>query len=71
MYLASSIFRTAHWGCGVKMMAGVGEVSAETSAGIQEREGELGGPRFTPPLYRQRYEFVLSACRRLQAYRVH
>ena len=47
----------------------VGGASAETGAG-QEREGELGGPQFHPPLYRQRYEFVLSVCRRLQASRV-
>ena len=36
----------------------------------QEKEGELGGPRFNPPLYRQRYEFVVSACKRLKPARV-
>lgn len=34
---------------------------------MQERESDMGGPRFSPPLYKQRYEAVVKACRQLKA----
>lgn len=50
------------------MAEGEGEGAAERCA--LERETEMGGPQFSPPLYRQRYEAVVAACRRLQAAKV-
>lgn len=35
-----------------------------------ENEGALGGPRFCPPLYQQRYSLVISVCRRIRAEKV-
>lgn len=35
-----------------------------------EQESAMGGPQFSPALYRQRYEAVLSTCRRLRAAKV-
>lgn len=35
-----------------------------------EDEAALGGPKFHPPLYKQRYNAVLEVARRLQAKRV-
>ena len=45
-----------------------------TTANIQvrsENEGALGGPTFSPPLYRQRYAAVLDLVREIQPKRVH
>ena len=50
------------------MAEGESEGAVETSA--LERENAMGGPQFNPPLYRQRYEAVTAACRRLQAAKV-
>lgn len=35
-----------------------------------ENEGVLGGPRFCPPLYQQRYSLVISVYRRIRAEKV-
>ena len=37
---------------------------------LQEDEGGLGGPKFSPPLYQQRYAAVVEVARRLQAKKV-
>ena len=50
------------------MAEGEGEGAAERCA--LERESAMGGPQFSPPLYKQRYEAVLAACRRLHAAKV-
>ena len=43
----------------------------EGAQSLLEREGAMGGPQFNPPLYRQRYEAVIAACRRLNAAKVY
>lgn len=45
-----------------------------TTATLQvrnENEGALGGPTFSPPLYRQRYAAALDLVREIQPKRVH
>lgn len=37
---------------------------------LLERGGAVGGPQFSPPLYKQRYNAVLSVCGRLHAAKV-
>lgn len=45
------------------------EVEGELEA-LHEHRGTVRGPQFSPPLYRQRYDAVLSVCRRLHAAKV-
>jgi hypothetical protein len=47
-----------------------GESEGAVGRNALERESAMGGPQFSPPLYRQRYEAVRAACRRLHAAKV-
>ena len=38
--------------------------------GFLEDEGTLGGPKFDPPLYLQRYNAVIEVARKIQARKV-
>ena len=44
----------------------------QTSAAVSssENESSMGGPRFSPPLYSQRYDAVIALCRKLRAKKV-
>ena len=46
------------------------EGELEAGGDVLENESALRGPQFNPPLYVQRYEAVLAACKQLQAAKV-
>ena len=45
-------------------------VAVKSDEGRLEDEGTLGGPKFDPPLYLQRYNAVIEVARRTQARKV-